>query len=65
MGVMGRAVKNLAELAEASAQRLGERSIYEIEGEQFTNWQLLDRSRRLHAALAELGLGARRSGRAC
>ncbi len=49
------AVKNLAELAEESAERLGDRSIYEIEGERFTNWQLLDRSRRLHAALADLG----------
>ena len=54
--------QNLAELAEASAERLGERSIYEIDGEQFTNWQLLDRGQRLHAALAELGLG--RGGRA-
>ena len=49
------AVKNLAELAEESAERLGDRSIYEIEGERFTNCQLLDRSRRLHAALADLG----------
>ena len=49
--------KNLAELAEASAARLGERSIFEIEGERYTNWQLLDRSQRLHAAFAELGLG--------
>ena len=50
------AVKNLAELAEASAERLGERSIYEIEGEAFTNFQLLDRGRRMQAALSELGL---------
>ena len=51
------AVKNLAELAEASAERLGERLILEIDGVQFTNWQLLDRTRRLHTALADLGLG--------
>ena len=42
------AVRNLAELAEASAERLGERSIYEIDGVQSTNFQLLDRGRRLH-----------------
>jgi long-chain acyl-CoA synthetase len=51
------AIKNLAELAEASAERLGERSFLEIEGERFTNWQLLERGQRLHAALAELGFG--------
>src|SRR5262245_60570216 len=56
------AVRNLAELAEASAERLGERSISEIDGQAPTNWQLLERSRRLHAALAELGLA--RGGRA-
>jgi long-chain acyl-CoA synthetase len=56
------AINNLARLAEASAERLGERKIYEIDGEQFTNWQLLERGRRLHAALAELGLA--RGGRA-
>jgi long-chain acyl-CoA synthetase len=48
-------ISNLAELAEASAERLGEREYLEIEGEPFSNWQLLDRGRRLHAALAELG----------
>jgi long-chain acyl-CoA synthetase len=55
------AATNLAQLAEASAERLGERLVFEIEGEQYTNWQLLDRGRRLHAALAEMGLarGAR------
>ena len=54
-------VMNLAELAEASAERLGERFCLEIEGERFTNWQMLDRGRRLHAALGEMGLvrGAR------
>ncbi|HEV3136419.1 MAG TPA: AMP-binding protein, partial [Pirellulales bacterium] len=56
------AVNNLAELAEASGERLGERLTLVIEGEQFTNWQLLDRGRRLHAALAEMGLA--RGGRA-
>jgi long-chain acyl-CoA synthetase len=55
------AAKNLAQLAEASAERLGERSFLEIEGERFTNWQLLDRGQRLHAALSELGLA--RGGR--
>jgi long-chain acyl-CoA synthetase len=50
------AVTNLAQLAEASAERLGECSYLEIEGERFTNWQVLDRGRRLHEALAELGL---------
>ncbi len=50
------AINNLVELAEASAERLGERLCLEIDGERFTNWQLLDRGRRLHAALAELGL---------
>ncbi len=50
------AIHNLAELAEASAERLGERAIYEIDGQRYTNLQLLDRGRRLHAALAELGL---------
>lgn len=50
------AVKNLADLAEDSAQRLGERSIYEIDERQFTNWQLLDHARRIQAALVEFGL---------
>jgi long-chain acyl-CoA synthetase len=50
------AVKNLAELAEDSAQRLAERSIYEIDERQFTNWQLLDHARRIQAALVEFGL---------
>ncbi len=49
------AVKNLAELAEDSAQRLAERSIYEIDERQFTNWQLLDQARRIQAALLEFG----------
>jgi long-chain acyl-CoA synthetase len=62
LGEADMTAKNLAELAEESAARLGERSFFEIEGEQYTNWQLLDRTRRLHAAFAELGLG--RGGRA-
>ncbi len=50
------AVTNLVELAEASADRLGERTNLEIDGQQYTNLQILDRGRRLHAALAEAGL---------
>ena len=50
------AVKNLAELAEDSAERLAERLIYEIDDRQFTNWQLLERARRIQAALEEFGL---------
>jgi len=49
-------VINLADLAEVSAERLGECLCLDIEGDRFTNWQMLDRSRRLHAALAEMGL---------
>jgi long-chain acyl-CoA synthetase len=56
------AITNLAEMAEVSAARLGERAYFEIDGEQITNWQLLDMSRRLHAALA--GLGMKRGSRA-
>ncbi len=51
------AITNLAELAESSAERLGERSYFEIENERFTNWQLLERGQRLQAALGELGFG--------
>jgi long-chain acyl-CoA synthetase len=50
-------IHHLAELAEASAERLGEQSVFEIDTEHYTNWQLLDRARRMHAAFAELGLG--------
>lgn len=50
------AINNLAELAEASAERLGEHTMFEIEGREFTNWQLLDQARRLQSALAELGM---------
>ncbi|MBI3838347.1 MAG: AMP-binding protein [Planctomycetia bacterium] len=56
------AINNLAQLAEASAERLGERLCLEIEGERFTNWEILERGRRLHAAMAEMGLA--RGGRA-
>ncbi len=49
------AVKNLAELAEDSAERLAERLIYEIDERRFTNWQLLDHARRCQAALEEFG----------
>ncbi len=47
---------NLAQLAEASAERLGERVSLEYDGEPFTNLQLLENGKRLHAAFAELGL---------
>jgi long-chain acyl-CoA synthetase len=50
-------VKNLAELAEHSAARLGERACFEIDGEKYTNLQLLDMGRRLHGAFARRGLG--------
>ncbi len=50
-------VKNLAELAEYSAARLGEQACFEIEGEKFTNFELLDFGRRMHGALARRGLG--------
>ncbi len=53
-------VANLAELAEHSAQRLGEFHCLDIEGERFTNFQILDQARRLHAGFAELGLKSRR-----
>jgi long-chain acyl-CoA synthetase len=56
------AISNLAEMAEVSAARLGERAYYEIDGEQLTNWQLLEMSQRLHTALA--GLGMKRGSRA-
>ena len=49
-------IRNLAELAEASAERLGERTIYEIDGVRSTNLQILDRARRMQAALVDLGL---------
>jgi long-chain acyl-CoA synthetase len=50
------AVNNLAQLAEDSAERLGEQANYEIGGQQFTNWQLLEHGQRLQAGLTELGL---------
>jgi len=48
---------NLAELAEHSAVRLGERMVLDFEGRRFTNWQLLDKARRLHRGFAKLGAG--------
>ncbi len=48
---------NLAELAERSAERLGEHVTLDFEGERFTNWELLRRARRLQTALESLGLG--------
>ena len=50
------AVTNLAQLAEDSAERLGEQAYYEINGQRYTNWQLLERGQRLQAGFAELGL---------
>ncbi|MEX2112547.1 MAG: AMP-binding protein [Pirellulales bacterium] len=50
------AVTNLAQLAEDSAERLGEHANYEIDGQRFTNWQLLEDGRRLQGGLSELGL---------
>jgi len=50
------AINNLAELAEASAERLGERRIFEIDGQVYSNWQLLDLGRRMQSALSGLGL---------
>jgi long-chain acyl-CoA synthetase len=54
-------IRNLVELAEASAEQLGEHVVYEMDGERYTNWQLLDLARRYQTGLAELGLsrGAR------
>ncbi|MEX0678063.1 MAG: AMP-binding protein [Pirellulales bacterium] len=56
------AISSLAELAESSAERLGEHVVFEIDGKKYTNFQLLDHGRRLQAPLAELGLA--RGGRA-
>ena len=50
------AVHNLAQLAEASAERLGEQPNYTIDNTTYTNWQILERGQRLHAALGELGV---------
>jgi long-chain acyl-CoA synthetase len=55
------AINSLAELAEASAERLGEQRVFEIDSEQYTNWQLLESARRLQASLQALGL--KRGGR--
>jgi long-chain acyl-CoA synthetase len=48
---------NLAQLAEHSAERLGERMIMDFEGERFTNVQLLHWSQRLQRGFSDLGLG--------
>ena len=56
------AATNLVQLAEASADRLGERAYLEINGRSYTNLQILDRGRRLYAAFAEAGM--RPGGRA-
>ena len=47
---------NLAELAEHSLQRLGERMRLIFDGGQYTNAQLMDWARRLHRGFARLGL---------
>ena len=47
---------NLAELAEDSLQRLGERKSLVFEGDELTNATIQARARRLHRALADLGL---------
>jgi long-chain acyl-CoA synthetase len=48
---------NLAQLAEDSAARLGERMTLVFDEERFTNWQLLDWARRLQGGFSDLGLG--------
>ncbi len=48
---------NLAELAEKSAERRGERLTLDFEGIQLTNVRILEDARRIHRALAELGVG--------
>jgi long-chain acyl-CoA synthetase len=47
---------NLPQLAEQSAERLGERTTLDFEGEKSTNWQTLERARRLQRAFTSLGL---------
>ncbi|MBI3736613.1 AMP-binding protein, partial [Candidatus Sumerlaeota bacterium] len=47
---------NLAELAENSLQRLGERKALVFENETLTNLQILDSARRLQNAFADLGV---------
>lgn len=46
---------NIAELAEHSAARMGEVMVLDYEGQQFTNWQLLDQARRLQRGFSRLG----------
>ncbi len=50
-------MNNLATLAESSLERLGERRTLVFEGESYSNKQFLERARRLHAGLAERGIG--------
>lgn len=50
-------VRNLAELPEWSAERLGERRTMSLMGQDITNFQTLDRAKRFHRAFGELGLG--------
>jgi len=47
---------NIAELAEKSAARLGEKMVLDFEGQQYTNWQILDKARRLQRGFAQIGL---------
>ncbi len=46
---------NIAELAEHSANRIGEMMVLDFEGRQFTNLQLLNQARRLQRAFTKLG----------
>jgi len=47
---------NIAELAEQAASRMGEKVVMHFEGQQITNWQILDKARRLQRSLLSLGL---------
>ena len=48
---------NLAELAEASVERLGERKTMLLEGKEYTNLYFQERARRLQNGLSKLGFG--------
>lgn len=48
---------NLAQLAEQSAERLGERLSMDFEGDRLTNHELQDRARRFQRGFANEGLG--------
>ena len=56
---------NLAILAEEAAARFGERRTLIFEGEPVTNLQILERSRHLQLAFAELGLGKGKNAALC